>query len=80
MSWWKVDFVKGARGRFHDDGVDRGYDGVVAMTGTGMHHAAANGHIEVLKLLLEYHADIEHRNKNLETPLLFATRRVRDLP
>lgn len=40
-----------------------------------MHHAAAQGHIELMKLLLDTKGLIDARNKNLETPLIVATKR-----
>lgn len=47
-----------------------------ATAATGMHHAAAQGHVDLMKMLLENGASIDARNKNLETPLLVATRKV----
>lgn len=41
-----------------------------------MHHAAAQGHVDMMKMLLDNGADIDSRNKNLETPLLTAARKV----
>jgi ankyrin repeat protein len=44
-----------------------------------MHHAAAQGHVDLMKMLLENGASIDARNKNLETPLLVATRKVSEV-
>ena len=46
-----------------------------ASTGhTGMHVAAANAHVDAMALLLENGADANAKDRNLETPLLLATR------
>ena len=47
-----------------------------AATGqTGLHLAASNSHLECMQLLLARGADIETRDRNLDTPLLLAARR-----
>lgn len=42
---------------------------------TGLHHAAANGHIVVINILISAKASLEARDANRETPLAAACRR-----
>jgi len=42
---------------------------------TGLHHAAANGHIEVIEVLIKEGALMDARDANRETPLVAACRR-----
>jgi ankyrin repeat protein len=41
---------------------------------TGLHFAASNAHIDTMRLLLKYGADLEARDNNQETPFLLAAR------
>jgi hypothetical protein len=42
---------------------------------TGLHHAASNGHVDIIRALVDAKASLEMRDANKETPLVAACRR-----
>ncbi|EGB04043.1 hypothetical protein AURANDRAFT_8035, partial [Aureococcus anophagefferens] len=73
-------FIKACRGgltsivvRYIDEGQE--VDAQDATQCTGLHYAAANGHVDVVRVLIGANASLEARDANKESPLIAACHR-----